>query len=111
MESILPPCFPDSIGSKVSLATDSPLGSSQCWLAFGSASSPGVLGDFLCLSSCTSELLSVASRPASFVVFSFSLLLFERALFLVKHADSFRFKGYLSNMVALWDGSGFHFAL
>ena len=101
MGSILPPWFSDSIGSKVSLVTGSPLGSSQCRLAFGSALSPGVLGNFLCLSYCTSELLSVASRPASFVVVFFSLLLFERALFQVEPSDSFRSKGYLSDVVAL----------
>ena len=94
MESILPPWFSDSIGSKVSLVKGSPLGSSQCRLAFGSASSPGVLGDFLSLSYCTSELLSVDSRPASSVFFFFSLLLFEIALFLVEPSDSFGSKGY-----------------
>ena len=40
LEAILPPWFSDSIGSKVSLATGSPFGLSQCQLAFGSASSP-----------------------------------------------------------------------
>ena len=109
MESILPPWFSDSIGSKVSVATGSHLGSSQCRLAFGSASSPGVLGDFLCLSYCALELLLVASRPASFVFFS--LLLFERALFLVEPSDSFGSKGHLSDVVALLDESVFHFAL
>ena len=105
MESIHPPWFSDSIGSKVSLATCSPLGSSECRLAFGSASSPVFWGEFSCLSYCASELLSVASQPASFVFLLFSLLLFERALFLVEPSDSFGSKGYLSDVVALWDKS------
>ena len=80
-----------------------PLGLSQCQLAFGSASSPVFFGEFPCLFYYALEPLSVASWPASFVVVFFSLLLFVRALFLVEPSDSFGFKGYFSDMVALWE--------
>ena len=93
MESILPPWFSDSIGSKVSLATGSPFGSNQCRFAFGTVCR---------LVFCASELLSVAFRPVSFVFFFF-LLLFARALFLEEPSDSFGSTGYLSNEVSLWD--------
>ena len=69
--SIPPPWFSDSIGSKVPLATSSLFGSSQCRRAFGSASSPGFIGEFSCLSYCALELLSVASWLASFMSSSF----------------------------------------
>ena len=56
-----PPSFSDSIGSKVSSATSSPFGSSQCRLAFGSALLPDFWGNF-CVSpigfrSCCQSLL------------------------------------------------------
>ena len=110
MESILPPWFSDSIGSKVSLVTGLPFGLSQCRLAFGSSSSPGFWREFLCLFCCASELLSVAFWAVS-IVFFFSLLMFERALFLVEPSDSFRSKGYLSDVPAPWDESLFHLVL
>ena len=47
----------------------------------------------------------------SFVVVVFFLLLFERVSFLEEPSDSFGYKGYLSDVVALWDESLFRFVL
>ena len=42
-----------------------------------------------------------------FCVFFFSLLLYERALFLAETSDSFGSQVSLSDVVTLWDKSGF----
>ena len=75
----LPPRFSDSIGSRVPFTMESPLGSSQCRLAFGSASSPVFLR-----SSCVSPFvhrsgcqLLLSRRPlSSFLSFFFFFFFF-----------------------------------
>ena len=107
--TILPPWFSDSIGSKVPLAASLPFGSSQCRLAFGSASSPVFWGGIL-----VSLLLcfgAVASRFSAGVFCVFFSLLYERAMFLAETSDSFGSQVSLSNMVALWDESEFRLVL
>ena len=127
MVSLPPPCFSNSIVSTVPLATSSPFGSSQCRLAFGHASFPVFWGEFSCLSHWVSELLSVASRSASFVSSFLSFCMKEPCLWwrLLSHSDlrttlatwlpfgtslgfawsfdSFGSKVFLSDGVSLWD--------
>ena len=90
MVHCLPPWLSDSIGSQAPFATGSPLGSSQFWLAFGSASSPvfffffgggGGLVFLLCFG-------AVVSRFSAGILYLLLILLFERALFLVEPSDS-----------------------
>ena len=96
----------DSIGSKVLLATSSPFGSSQCQLAFGSAVLPVFLGGIIVSLPLGFGAVVSCFSTGVFCVFFFSFLLYERALFLVEASDSGS-QVSLSDMVALWDESGF----
>ena len=105
----LPPRFSDSIGSRVPFTMESPLGSSQCRLAFGSASSPGFLrssrvSPFVLRSGCQSLL---SWRPSSsflsFFFFFFFFFISLKVMFLAEPSDSFGSQGYLRLVVALWN--------
>ena len=80
----LPSRFSDSIGSRVPFTMEPPLGSSQCRLGFGSASSPGFfrssrVSPFVLRSGCQS-LLSWRPSSSSFFFFFFERVCFWQSL-------------------------------